>query len=360
MSTTKTGPVITDTSVRFWLADPSGQVASARLYQEVLGEHRLLDMARHDGGFELWLDRPAVHRMEYAFDITRADGSTARELDPDNDGTVDGVFGHKSVLEFPGYQAPRWLDEPAGLAEQVELPVESERLGTIVPVRLWQPSGAEPGARLPLLVVHDGVEFDTFSSITTWAAAAVNRGWVPPFRMALLHPVERIEWFSANPAYAGALIDQVLPAISSAVAVTGRPALTGASLGALAALHAHLSHPGAFAGLFLQSGSFFTDLPEGREESLRAIPPFVADVHAAALLAEPVPAVLTVGVVERNRQNVRHMAETLAAQGYDVQLHEMPDGHNYTAWRDAFDPHLTELLARLWGKNESTDVPAGQ
>jgi enterochelin esterase family protein len=110
-----------------------------------------------------------------------------------------------------------------------------------------------------------------------------------------------------------------------------------------------------WAGLFLQSGSFFTGLPEGREESLRAIPPFVADVHAAARLAEPVPAVLTVGVVERNLANVRRMAATLSARGYDVQLHEVPDGHNYTAWRDALDPHLTGLLARLWGRNESTE-----
>jgi hypothetical protein len=23
--------------------------------------------------------------------------------------------------------------------------------------------------------------------------------------------------------------------------------------------------------------------------------------------------------------------------------------HNYVAWRDAFDPHLTGLLAEVWG-----------
>jgi hypothetical protein len=26
----------------------------------------------------------------------------------------------------------------------------------------------------------------------------------------------------------------------------------------------------------------------------------------------------------------------------------VPDMHNYTAWRDAFEPHLTGLLARAW------------
>ena len=29
-------------------------------------------------------------------------------------------------------------------------------------------------------------------------------------------------------------------------------------------------------------------------------------------------------------------------------LHELPDMHNYTAWRDALDPHLTGLLQELW------------
>jgi hypothetical protein len=38
------------------------------------------------------------------------------------------------------------------------------------------------------------------------------------------------------------------------------------------------------------------------------------------------------------------MARALAAQGYDVALHELSDVHNYTAWRDSFDPYLTRLL----------------
>ena len=29
-------------------------------------------------------------------------------------------------------------------------------------------------------------------------------------------------------------------------------------------------------------------------------------------------------------------------------LHVNPDLHNYTGWRDAFHPHLTRLLARVW------------
>ncbi len=351
MGTTKTGLVITDKSVRFWLPDPDGELAAVRLYQEVQRDGGLLEMTRHHGGFVLWLDRPAVHRMEYAFDVTHQDGSTTRELDPENEMAVDGVFGRKSVIEFPGYLPPRWLDEPVS-GDLVDFPIDSDRLVTTVPAALWHPPGPSTDEPLPLLVVHDGVEFDKYSSITTWATAVIRRGWVRPFRLALLHPAERIEWYAANPAYAGALVEEVLPATRQAAPIAGRPVLAGASLGALAALHAHVSYPGVWGGLFLESGSFFTDLPEGREESLRAIPPFVADVHKAETLGEPVPTVLTVGVIERNLRNVRRMAETLTARGYDVSLHEVPDGHNYTAWRDCLDPQLTELLAKIWGRND--------
>jgi enterochelin esterase-like enzyme len=126
----------------------------------------------------------------------------------------------------------------------------------------------------------------------------------------------------------------------------------GASLGALAALHSHLIHPGWWGGLFLQSGSFFRDLPQDavdRMPALGTVQRFVADVHAAQVLAEPVPTVMTVGRVEPNLANNRAMAATLAGRGYGARLHVARDGHNFTAWRDSLHPHLTGLLARLWG-----------
>ena len=43
------------------------------------------------------------------------------------------------------------------------------------------------------------------------------------------------------------------------------------------------------------------------------------------------------------------MEQALRARGYPVALHEVPDMHNYTAWRDAFDPHLTRLLGQVRG-----------
>jgi enterochelin esterase-like enzyme len=74
----------------------------------------------------------------------------------------------------------------------------------------------------------------------------------------------------------------------------------------------------------------------------------VTDTRRRTLAAEPVPATLTCGAIEENLANNREMAGALHAQGYRARLVELPDVHNYVAWRDAFDPYLTELLAEVW------------
>ena len=76
---------------------------------------------------------------------------------------------------------------------------------------------------------------------------------------------------------------------------------------------------------------------------------FVGGVlRASSWAIDRPPVALTCGAEEENVHNNRLMAKALAAQGYAVDFHEVPDLHNYTSWRDALDPHLTTLLARLW------------
>jgi enterochelin esterase family protein len=138
------------------------------------------------------------------------------------------------------------------------------------------------------------------------------------------------------------LMQEVLPKLPPTRAA---PAAIGASLGALALVYAQRRHPGTFGALFLQSGSFFMpryDAHESRFPHYHRVVGFVSETLRAG---EPagVPTVLTCGAAEENIHNNRVMAETLQAP-----LHELTDTHNYTAWRDAFDPHLARLLADAW------------
>ena len=74
----------------------------------------------------------------------------------------------------------------------------------------------------------------------------------------------------------------------------------------------------------------------------------MADLLAGRGTAHPIPIALTCGTVEENLGANRAMGRALAAQGYDVRLHEVRDAHNWVAWRDTFDPYLLEFLQRMW------------
>jgi enterochelin esterase family protein len=325
-----------------------------RLVQDVRIPGDRLGFHRGGDGWELVIDRPPVTRMEYLLELRQQNGSVETVLDPGNPRQVAGAFGPKSVLEFPGYTPPGWLNAPV-LSQSgapgtvIEVDVPARALDAAVPVRIWSPDGAPADERLPLLVANDGPEYDSLASLTRYLAAGVTGHWLPRLRAALLGPGNRNLWYSANPRYSEALCTAVLPAVTGQVATSVRVGM-GTSLGALAMLHAHCRYPDAFDALFLQSGSFFWprfDSSEKRFPYYREIVGFVTEVHDGGLLPRPVPAVFTCGMIEENIENNRLMIKTVRGRGYPAALHEVPDMHNYTAWRDAFDPWLTELLGRV-------------
>jgi enterochelin esterase-like enzyme len=230
-----------------------------------------------------------------------------------------------------------------------ELAIASTALGADVRVTLWSPPDTRDGDELPLLVAHDGPELDRRAGLTAYAAAQIAAERLPPHRVALLDPGDRDQWYSASALYARALATRVLPGIADAVAVR-RPVGTGVSLGALAMLHAHRRFPDSFAGLFLQSGSFFVPRFDRHESSFVRYRRVVRFVRAT--LREPprrtLPVTLACGAREENVHNNRLMASALAAQGYRARFVEGPGLHDFTAWRDMLDPHLTHLLRDAW------------
>ena len=216
---------------------------------------------------------------------------------------------------------------------------------------LWTPRGVPDGTALPLLAVHDGPEYDDRTHLTTFAARAIEDGRVPPHRIALLHPGPRDEWYSASALYARALVREVLPTVGRAVGVAGLPVGLGASLGGLAMLHAHRRHAAAFAGLFLQSASFFMPRFDHMEKGFPRfgrIVRFVRGVLRDTAFAHPVPATLTCAENEDNVHNNRRVAAALRLQGYRAALHETPGCHDFETWAGALEQHLGELLSTVW------------
>jgi enterochelin esterase family protein len=329
--------------------DPDARWNAVRLATDVPLPTRELE--RRDGDWVLELPPLRLDRVEYELEVEHADGGRETIADPSHDVVAPGAFGAKSVLEAPGYAPPAWLDAEAPEGAVTEVP-----LGRIMRRRLaapvWAPAGLDAEQGAPVLLAHDGPEYDHLGRLTHWAAAMVAEDRLPPFRLVLLPPGDRDTWYSASEGYARALAQQILPCLRGAVPIEGPVAGMGASLGALAMLHAHRRHPVALGGLFLQSGSYFTPQTDAQESGFSRfarIAPVVRGVLRTRRPYEhPVPVTLTCGAEEENAANNRLMAEALERQGYPVRLVENRDMHNYSGWRDTFDPHLTDLLAALW------------
>jgi enterochelin esterase-like enzyme len=364
------GPAPSDPAVVFRFTDPEHALTGVRLSQDVRIPGDQVGFHRDGDGWELLIARPPVHRMEYLLELAYPDGGTATVTDPANPRQAPGAFGPKSVLEFADYETPAWLTAPGvpGRSDSFDVPApplndqattdeatadapptdEATTSDAAVPVRLWSPQDAPDDEPLPLLVAHDGPEYDELSCLTHYLAAGIQAGWLPRLRAALLGPGHRDDWYSANPRYARVLARAVLPALTHRVAVTRKIGM-GASLGALAMLHAHCRYPGTFDGLFLQSGSFFTprfDAHERRFGYYQRVVRFVRGLDAS-LPDRKIPITATCGVIEENVDNNRLAIATLRERGYPAELHEVPDMHNYTAWRDGFQPYLTALIGQV-------------
>ncbi len=349
-------PRVSDDGVTFGLADGKAGLSAAWLFQEVAVPRGGWAFERTDGRWELRFPRPPVDRMEYLFDLLYADGRSELVPDPGNRLRAPGPFGDKSVIEFPTYRPPAWTLEtrrvPAGRTRELDLDLPA--LGGRLRGLLWSSAGLDPSERVPLLVADDGLEYARYSGLLTMLDRLAARGELPAMRAALLHPMRRDEHYSASPAYARAMADDILPHLGRLAPMpSGRRFRVGmgASLGALAMLHCHRLYPSAFGGLFLQSGSFFHHRYDPHDvgfEHFQRIRRAMDRVHAERTWDQPIPVVLTCGGVEMNLRNNRAVALTLRKQGYPVRFVQSRDAHNWIAWRDMFDPHLVGLLKELW------------
>jgi enterochelin esterase-like enzyme len=214
-----------------------------------------------------------------------------------------------------------------------------------IKTRVWSPR--VPADRI--VVVHDGPDYRRYGGLVAFSEKLIDSGQVPAYHLALLSSDDRLEDYSANPAYARLLADRVLPQLAGDLG-TDRPVIgVGASLGALAMLHAQRRHPHRFAALLLQSGSFFQPRFDRQESGFARwlrIVRFTGRVIRATD-GPGVPIALTCGTVEENLANNRDMARALAGQGYEVQFAEVRGGHDWEAWHAALDPHFVDLLKKV-------------
>lgn len=351
------GPSIRGDTIRFRLPAGEGSYREVRLCQEIQRPRNGPELRPAQGGrlWEVDFPLPEADRMEYQFEVVYPSGERERIVDPVNPNVVRDPHGDRSVVELPGYVQPVWLQDALACSELRKERLPSSGSAHTIPVTLWSAGGLASHEPAPLLIVHDGPDYAACANLITFLEHMTSAGRLPPMRAALLAPVgDRNELYSGSPGYGWMLSREALPALARmAPSPPGRDARVGmgASLGALAMLHAHRAVPAAFGALFLQSGSFFQyrlDNQEAGFARFERITGFVGTLLSTRRWAHPVPTVMTCGAVEENLANNRAVCEALEAQGYEVALSVNRDAHNWVAWRDAFEPHLASLLQRMW------------
>ena len=248
--------------------DPDAELAGVALVGELWKRRPPVPFTRRDKRWELRLPRPPVDRFEYQLQLTFPDGRTALTLDPAAPVTpaLWGTSRSSSCLRTSSRAGSRRRCRKEASARS------GCRACAAVQGLLWSPSGADPGEPLPLLVVRDGPEYAAYSDLVHFLDVATEKRRIPALRATLLAPVLRNRHYSASARYSDALVEQLRATLAEiAPAAPGaRPIGMGASLGALSLLHAHRRHPGAFGGLFLQSGSFFRQRFDRQESDFPA------------------------------------------------------------------------------------------
>ncbi|HYN67726.1 MAG TPA: alpha/beta hydrolase-fold protein [Ornithinibacter sp.] len=341
-------PKLLDDHVRFRLDLADRDVTRVVLEcDRAVGGRR--EFRRDGAGWVLEVPRPRLHRIEYRFAVTRGDEVEVL-LDPANPVSVRTAFGDRSVMEMPGYAPPWWLSAPA-VPGRTEAMTFAGETADEVPVTVWSPQDLVDDEPAPLLLVHDGPEYDMLARLTTYSGALVAAGILPAHRVALTHPVLRDAWYSGSPRYLRTIADAGLDRLGERYAVQGPVVVLGASLGGLTALLLGLLAAPRVGGVYSQSGSFFQVRHDDSESGYRyfgRISRLVQAVLDMRHAEHPLAVGMSCGALEENAANNRDMAAALRRAGHDVTLREVPDLHNYTAWRDALDPGLTDVLRRVW------------
>ena len=293
-------------------------------------------------GTDLWyltLELPDHARVEYKFEIER-DGHGEWIDDPLNPLRTHNPFGQNSVLRSWGYSTPDWTrkgpEGPEGTVEEALIP--SRHLTGIRRVSLYLPPGFS-GNATHHLIVFDGGDYLRYGGIVPVLDNLINQGLIPPLVVALSHPEERLAEYSAHRGHAGFVAEELVPWMENRFRRIGRPVLMGASMGAVAALHAAVVFPMRFDGLVLQSGTF-ARFPGGgaARRVLEPVVNFLKDFDASAV---PHRVFVSCGRFERLVVENRGMAERFRRAGREVGYVEAPDGHTWEGWRDRLREALT-------------------
>lgn len=296
---------------------------------------------------ELWtltLALPAEARIEYRLRVTTADG-TRDLIDRLNPEVARNPFGTNSIVAGPGYVRPEWSrrrpDVLSGALDPLDM--ENTVFGDDRTAFLYTPSSGID-ADTPLLVAHDGSEYFEYAELGVVIDNLIADGVIPPLAVALTNPRERFVEYTGHALHAKHVVEDLLPRVAREVE-TGRTIIMGASLGAVASLHAAWAFPGVFDAAILHSGSFALGLG-GRFRRGSVFKPVIRFLGQFHDDQRPLPPriYLSIGRFEGMLAENLQLADQLRDRGSDIAVEVTADGHDWGNWRNRMRAALHHVL----------------
>ena len=235
-----------------------------------------------------------------------------------------------------------------------------------IPVTIWSPDGNPANTARPLLVVHDGPEYEQRAGLIDKMAWWIDEGSIKPHNIALLAPDDmgnqyRLAHYAASDEYDYVLTELILPELKRRAPVDGSITGMGASMGALALLRS----ASAFNALYLQSASIhhpdyadkkddeqeYKDMyaAHGMEAGYERVKQFVEKARNNLVDGDRLTISLTCGD-ESNYKGNKALYYILREQGHTMLDGHIPGmQHYFESWGSNLDPSLRDLLLAVSG-----------
>ncbi|WP_083652774.1 alpha/beta hydrolase-fold protein [Serinicoccus sp. CNJ-927] len=346
-------PVVEGEKCTFLYRGPADAVA---VRHRIVNQPQHVPMKRLDvpeGVQPLWyvtIELPAASRVEYQIEV-RVGEAVETFNDPLNPHVAHSPVGSSSVCQAAGYETPEWVvpQPDARAGELIDLPLPSRALRRTTHNRVYLPARFRRSSHYPLLVVHDGDDYLTYTAMRTVLDNLIHDLDMAETIVVFSNPGDRLREYPNYAPHARHLTTELLPAIEEQLPVIRRAdarCLMGASFGAVASLSTAARDPGVWDNLFLQSGSFvFTDIGSDHGGG-PAFDPVVKFMNRYREEPQRVAErmFITCGVYEPLIVPNRSMVPVFESTGARVQYVESRDGHSWENWRDRLRDGLSWIF----------------
>jgi len=290
-------------------------------------------------GTRLWYRREVFKydaRLDYKFFI---DGGRWI-LDPLNPNKVYGGFGPNSELRMPLYKPSPEVKYYSNIKHGSILSkrFSSGILGNEREVRVYLPPGYREGSvNLPLVLVHDGLEYLSLAHMNNTLDYLIDRGEIQPTAAVFVPPVDRNSEYTCAgmERFVRALVEELLPRLSREYGITTDPTRTvvmGSSAGANVALWMAALYPKRFGCIGVLS-------------------PYVTKKVLEALESKEIEGT-SIYIVSGSYDHLKEIHSSVSLllsvlddRGIRYEFHLYNEGHSYGLWMAHVDDILTYFLS---------------